>query len=64
MPGKSGASFASFFWKYGFLRSIFHFSTLKFGLGFPNPQRLGHFAPLSFTAYGGKIQVTRFAGGR
>jgi len=25
---------------------------------------LGHFAPLSFTAYGGKIQVTRFAGGR
>jgi len=41
-------------------------------LGFPNrvlrtrfhPQRLGHFAPLSFTAYGGKIQVTRFAGGR
>jgi len=40
-------------------------------LGFPNPatagfhpQRLGHFAPLSFTAYGGKIQATRFAGGR
>jgi hypothetical protein len=38
-------------------------------LGFPNrvlrtrfhPQRLGHFAPLSFTAYGGKIQATRFA---
>jgi hypothetical protein len=37
-------------------------------LGFPNrvlrtrfhPQRLGHFAPLSFTAYGGKIQATRF----
>jgi hypothetical protein len=27
-------------------------------------QRLGHFAPLSFTAYGGKIQTTRFAGGR
>jgi len=27
-------------------------------------QRLGHFAPLSFTAYGGKIQATRFAGGR
>jgi len=25
---------------------------------------LGHFAPLSFTAYGGKIQATRFAGGR
>jgi len=33
-------------------------------LGFPNPQRLGHFAPLSFTAYGGKIQATRCAGGR
>ena len=28
------------------------------------PQRLGHFAPLSFTAYGGKIQATRYAGGR
>jgi RNA polymerase primary sigma factor len=25
---------------------------------------LGHFAPLSFTAYGGKIQATRSAGGR
>jgi len=25
---------------------------------------LGHFAPLSFTAYGGKIQATRYAGGR
>jgi len=41
-------------------------------LGFPNrvlrtrfhPQRLGRFAPLSFPAYGGKIQATRFAGGR
>jgi hypothetical protein len=27
-------------------------------------QRLGHFAPLSFPAYGGKIQATRYAGGR
>jgi hypothetical protein len=27
-------------------------------------QRLGHFAPMSFAAYGGKIQATRFAGGR
>ena len=27
-------------------------------------QRLGHFAPLFFTAYGGKIQATRCAGGR
>jgi hypothetical protein len=43
-----------------------------FLLGFPNrvlrtrfhPQRLGHFAPLSFPAYGGKIQATRRAGGR
>jgi hypothetical protein len=25
---------------------------------------LGHFAPLSFPAYGDKIQATRFAGGR
>jgi hypothetical protein len=25
---------------------------------------LGHFAPLSFSAYGGKIQATRCAGGR
>ena len=41
-------------------------------LGFPNrllrtrfhPQRLGHFAPLSFPAYGGKIQATRFTGDR
>jgi hypothetical protein len=41
-------------------------------LDFPNrvrstrfrPQRPGHFAPLSFTAYGGKIQATRYAGGR
>jgi len=36
-------------------------------LGFSNRvvfQRLGHFAPLSFTAYGGKIKATRFAGGR
>jgi hypothetical protein len=29
-----------------------------------HPQRLGHFAPLYFAAYGGKIQATRFAGGR
>ena len=43
-----------------------------FCLGFPNrvlcirfhPQRLGHFAPLSFAASGGKIQATRCAGGR
>jgi hypothetical protein len=49
--------------------SIPHF--IKLLLGFPNrvlrtqfhPQRLGHFMPLSFTAYGGKIQATRFAGG-
>ena len=27
-------------------------------------QRLGHFVPLSFAAYGGKIQATRYAGGR
>jgi hypothetical protein len=27
-------------------------------------QRLGHCVPLSFTAFGGKIQATRFAGGR
>jgi hypothetical protein len=27
-------------------------------------QRLGRFAPLSFPAFGGKIQATRFAGGR
>jgi hypothetical protein len=27
-------------------------------------QRLGYFAPLSFPAYGGKIQATRCAGGR
>jgi hypothetical protein len=41
-------------------------------LGFSNrvlrtrfhPQRLGHYAPLSFAAYGGKIQATRYAGGR
>jgi hypothetical protein len=41
-------------------------------LGFPNrvlrtrfhPQRLGHFVPLSFSASGGKIQATRYAGGR
>ena len=25
---------------------------------------LGHFAPLSFTAFGGKIQATLYAGGR
>jgi hypothetical protein len=25
---------------------------------------LGHFAPLSFTAYGGKSQATRYARGR
>jgi hypothetical protein len=29
-----------------------------------HPQRLGHFAPLSFTAFGSKIQATRCAGGR
>jgi hypothetical protein len=60
------------FWEYGFLLSIFHLSALSFGLGFPNrvlrtrfhPQRLGHFAPLFFTACGGKIQATRCAGGR
>ncbi|MGD8962194.1 MAG: hypothetical protein PVF29_15985 [Desulfobacterales bacterium] len=42
------------------------------GLGFPNrvlctrfyPQRSGHCVPLSFTAFGGKIQATRCAGGR
>jgi hypothetical protein len=41
-------------------------------LGFSNrvlrtrfhPQRLGHFAPLSCAAYGGKIQATRYTGGR
>jgi len=41
-------------------------------LGFSNrvlrtrfhPQRQGHFAPLSFIAYGDKIQATRFTGGR
>jgi hypothetical protein len=36
-------------------------------IGFFKPrcfQRLGHFAPLSFTACGGKIQATRCAGGR
>ncbi|MGD9226035.1 MAG: hypothetical protein PVF26_05995 [Desulfobacterales bacterium] len=27
-------------------------------------QRLGHFAPLSFTAYGSNIQATRCADGR
>jgi hypothetical protein len=27
-------------------------------------QRLGHFAPLSFSAFGGKIHATRCAGGR
>jgi len=35
--------------------------------GFSKPryfQRLGHFAPLSFTAFGGKIHGTRCAGGR
>jgi hypothetical protein len=48
---------------------------MAFFIGFSKPgakhpvpprcfQRLGHFAPLSFTAYGGKIQATRFAGGR
>jgi len=25
---------------------------------------IGHFVPLSFTAIGGKIQATRYAGGR
>ena len=42
------------------------------GLGIANrvlctrfhPQRMGHFAPLSFPDYGGKIQATRCAGGR
>jgi hypothetical protein len=29
-----------------------------------HPQRSGHFVPLSFTAFGGKIQATRCAGGR
>ena len=46
--------------------------SLGFWLGFPNrvlrtrfhPQRLGHFVPLSFLAYGDKIQATSFAGGR
>jgi len=39
-------------------------------LGFRNPQRMGHFAPLSFTAFGGKpargeqVQATCCAGGR
>jgi len=27
-------------------------------------QRLGHFVPLSFTAFGGKIQAARYGGGR
>jgi len=27
-------------------------------------QRLGHCVPLSFTAFGGKIQAARYAGGR
>jgi len=27
-------------------------------------QRSGHCVPLSFTAFGGKIQATRYAGGR
>jgi hypothetical protein len=49
--------------------------TIGFAIGFSkpgalhenprfHPQRLGRFAPLSFTAYGGKIQATRVAGGR
>jgi hypothetical protein len=29
-----------------------------------HPHRLGRYAPLSFSAYGGKIQTTRSAGGR
>jgi hypothetical protein len=29
-----------------------------------HPHRLGRFAPLSFSAYGEKIQATRSAGGR
>ena len=36
-------------------------------IGFSKPrcfQRLGHFAPLYFSAYGGKIQATRCAVGR
>jgi hypothetical protein len=32
-------------------------------IGF-DPQRPGHLAPLSFPAYGGKIQAIRFAGSR
>ncbi len=47
-------------------------TVIIFLMGFSNrvlrtrfhPQRLGHFAPLSFPAYGGKIQATRSAGGR
>jgi hypothetical protein len=56
-------------WDSRFLFSI-DIHTRRFGgwqLGFPNrvlrtrfhPQRMGHFAPLSFPAYGGKIQATR-----
>jgi len=36
-------------------------------IGFSKPrcfQRLGHCVPLSFTAFGGKIQAARYAGGR
>jgi hypothetical protein len=36
-------------------------------IGFSKPrcfQRLGYFAPLSFPTHGGKIQATRYAGGR
>jgi hypothetical protein len=70
--GKKWRIVCLIFFKYCLLLSIFHLSALSLGLGFPNrvlrtrfhPQRLGHFALLSFTAYGGKIQVTRFAGGR
>jgi hypothetical protein len=50
----------------GSSKSLIGFS--KPGVLHPVPprcfQRLGHFAPLSFTADGGKIQATRFARGR
>jgi hypothetical protein len=54
--------------------SIFQLSIFdKIGLSKPgalhanprfHPQRRGRFAPLSFAAFGGKIQTTRIAGGR
>jgi hypothetical protein len=39
---------------------------LAFYLGFPNRVTFNDWgtSPLSFPAYGGKIQATRFAGGR